>query len=265
VTGNIPASGATKDSPLTAVCTALSNPVPQLLQAVKFLAKEPEPTDAECSLIPLDLVQLAGVPLTPASGRRGPKLSPASAARRSVTAVTELVMPVVVRSPRRDPYGLNEGDGRAMTTSSTTQPTSKVTARLVPAVTAGIIGGLVFGVLMQLTGMIPMVAILVGSKSMVIGWLVHLAIAAFIGASFAVIFSRLATSIGRAALYGLGYGIVWWVLGALLIMSAKLGMIDMIFSVSTTQWQSLVGHLVYGLLLGVTFGLLAPRLARRGR
>ena len=156
-----------------------------------------------------------------------------------------------------------------MTTSSTTQPTSKVTARLVPAVTAGIIGGLVgglvFGVLMQLTGMIPMVAMLVGGKSMVIGWLVHLAIAAFIGATFAVIFSRLATSIGRAALYGLGYGIVWWVLGALLIMPAKLGMTDMIFRVGTTQWQSLIGHLVYGLLLGVTFGLLAPRLARRGQ
>ena len=156
-----------------------------------------------------------------------------------------------------------------MTTSSTAQPTSSVTARLVPAVAAGItgglVGGIVFGVLMQLTGMIPMVAMLVGSKSMVIGWLVHLAIAAFIGASFAVIFSRLATSTGRAALYGLGYGIVWWVLGALLIMPAKLGMTDMIFRVGTTQWQSLIGHLVYGLLLGVTFGLLAPRLARRGR
>jgi hypothetical protein len=163
----------------------------------------------------------------------------------------------------------NEGDGSAMTTSSATQPASNAIARLVPAVAAGVIGGLVgglvFGVLMQMTGMIPMVAMLVGSKSMVVGWLIHLAIAAFIGASFAVLFSRLATSTGRAALYGLGYGIVWWVLGALVIMPAGLGMTDMIFRVGTMQWQSLGGHLIYGLLLGVTFGLLAPRLARRGR
>jgi hypothetical protein len=113
--------------------------------------------------------------------------------------------------------------------------------------------------------MIAMVAMLVGSKSLAVGWFVHLAIAAFIGASYAVLFSRLATSTGRAALYGLGYGIVWWVLGALVIMPAKLGMTDMIFQVGATQWQSLVGHLIYGLLLGVTFGLLAPRLARRGQ
>lgn len=156
-----------------------------------------------------------------------------------------------------------------MTASSATQPASNVIARLVPAVAAGIIGGLigglVFGVLMQMTGMIPMVAMLVGSKSLVVGWLVHLAIAAFIGASYAVLFSRLATSTGRAALYGLGYGIVWWVLGALVIMPARLGMTDMIFRVGTTQWQSLGGHLIYGLLLGVTFGLLAPRLARPGQ
>jgi hypothetical protein len=156
-----------------------------------------------------------------------------------------------------------------MTTPSTTHPGASAIARLIPAVGAGIVGGLasgvVFGILMQMMDMIPMVAMLVGSKSMAVGWLVHLAISAFIGASFAVVFGRLATSTGRSVLLGMGYGVVWWVLGALLIMPAKLGMTDMIFHVGTTQWQSLMGHVIYGLLLGVTFGLLAPRLARRGQ
>jgi hypothetical protein len=142
-------------------------------------------------------------------------------------------------------------------------------SRLVPAVGVGVVGGLIggvaFGILMQMMDMIGMVAMLVGSKSLAVGWLVHLAISAFIGASFAVLFGKIATSTGRAALLGMGYGVVWWVLGALLLMPAKLGMTDMIFHVGKTQWQSLMGHVIYGLLLGVTFGLLAPRLARRGR
>jgi hypothetical protein len=156
-----------------------------------------------------------------------------------------------------------------MTISSTTHAGSPALARLVPAVGVGVVGGLlggvVFGILMQTTGMIPMVAMLVGSRSVAVGWLVHLAISAFIGASFAVLFGRLATSTGRAVVLGLGYGVVWWVVGGLLIMPAKLGMTGMIFHVGKTQWQSLIGHLLYGLLLGLVFGLLAPRLARRGQ
>jgi hypothetical protein len=48
-------------------------------------------------------------------------------------------------------------------------------------------------------------------------------------------------------------------------MPAKLGMTDMIFHVGKTQWQSLLGHVIYGLILGVTFALLAPRVAGHGR
>ncbi len=154
-----------------------------------------------------------------------------------------------------------------MTTPSTTHPGSFSLARLVLTATAGAIGGLVggivFGMLMQMMDMIGMVAMLVGSTSTVVGWLVHLAISAFAGALFAILFSRAATSTLKSVLLGMGYGVVWWVGGALLLMPAKLGMTDMIFHVGTTQWQSLMGHLIYGLLLGITFGLLAPRLARR--
>jgi hypothetical protein len=154
-----------------------------------------------------------------------------------------------------------------MTISKTAHTESTAISRLVPAVIAGIagglIGGVVFGVLMQMMDMIGMVAMLVGSKSMAVGWLVHLAISAFIGAGFAALFSRLATSTARAVLFGMGYGVAWWVLGALLIMPWKLGMNDMIFKVEATQWQSLMGHLIFGLLLGLTFGLLSPRLMRR--
>jgi hypothetical protein len=59
---------------------------------------------------------------------------------------------------------------------------------------------------------------------------------------------------------GLGYGVVWWVLGGLLIMPAWLGM--GVFMFNTMAWMSLLGHLIYGLLLGVVYALVAPRLSR---
>jgi hypothetical protein len=128
-------------------------------------------------------------------------------------------------------------------------------------VIGGLVGGVAFGILMQLAGMIPMVAMLVGSEAVAVGWLVHLAIAAFIGASFAVLLGRYATNVGASTAVGAGYGVVWWVLGALILMPARLGM-DL-FMFNTMAWQSLMGHVIYGLLLGAVYALVAPRLERR--
>ncbi len=60
-----------------------------------------------------------------------------------------------------------------------------VIARGVAGAAAGIAGGLIFGVLMVIKGMLPMVAMLVGSSSAVVGALVHLIISAGLGALFA--------------------------------------------------------------------------------
>jgi hypothetical protein len=133
--------------------------------------------------------------------------------------------------------------------------------RIGAGILGGLVGGVAFGVLMQAMGMIPMVAMLVGSKAVAVGWLVHLAISAFVGASFAVLFGRYATSVGSSSGIGVGYGVIWWVLGALILMPARLGM--SVFTFNTTAWRSLMGHLIYGLLLGAVYGLSAPRLQRR--
>jgi len=132
--------------------------------------------------------------------------------------------------------------------------------RLVAGIVAGIVGGVAFGILMQMMDMIPMVAMLVGSAAVAVGWLVHLAISAFIGATFAGLFGRYATSVGASTAIGVGYGVVWWVLGALILMPARLGM-DL-FMFNATAWRSLMGHMIYGLLLGAVYALVAPRLQR---
>ncbi len=133
-------------------------------------------------------------------------------------------------------------------------------AGLPAGIVGGIAGGVVFGMLMQMMGMIPMIAMLVGSKSSAVGWLVHLGISAFIGATFGLIFGNRASTMGAGAGLGLVYGSVWWVLGALLLMPARLGM--PVFVVNSMALKSLMGHMMYGLALGLVYAGIRPKLQR---
>jgi uncharacterized membrane protein YagU involved in acid resistance len=144
-----------------------------------------------------------------------------------------------------------------MSTTTHSINLTATTHRAVYGIVGGLAGGVVFGLLMAIMDMIGMVAQLVGSSSAAVGWIVHLAISSFIGASFAVLLGSRAKTLVPAALVGMGYGVVWWVLGALLIMPAQLGM--PVFELNTTAWQSLMGHLLFGLVLGIVYVVLARR------
>jgi uncharacterized membrane protein YagU involved in acid resistance len=125
---------------------------------------------------------------------------------------------------------------------------------------AGLVGGLVFGIMMAMMGMLSMVAMLVGSGSAVVGFLVHMLISATIGAVYGLVAVRLPEGWGVAVVAGAVNGIVWWVLGALLMMPLMLGMGDMVFVVGEMQWWSLVGHLLFGIVTAVAFIPLSQRL-----
>lgn len=125
------------------------------------------------------------------------------------------------------------------------------TGPVAAGIAGGLLGGVAFGLLMQMMGMMPMVAMLARSESEVVGWIVHLVIASAIGVSYALIFGNWARSLTSATAIGVGYGAVWWVIGALTAMPAILGM--PMFNVDATAWQSLMGHVVYGALLGATY------------
>lgn len=126
---------------------------------------------------------------------------------------------------------------------------SAVGRGVVGGILGGLAGGVIFGMIMQLMDFMPMIAMLVGSESLAVAWLVHLAISAFIGAVFGVVVAT--RRWGVAALAGVGavYGMAWWVLGPLLLMPAKLGMPVLQFN--TMVWQSLMGHVVFGVVLGL--------------
>lgn len=127
-------------------------------------------------------------------------------------------------------------------------------------IVGGIIGGLVFGALMAVAGALPLVASLVGSTDPVVGFLVHMGISAFIGATFAWIFQAVVTTPQRGMVLGTAYGFVWWVLGGLTLMPIFLGMSVQYANAATSDnIGGLVGHLLYGFALGATYVLLAAR------
>lgn len=130
----------------------------------------------------------------------------------------------------------------------------------------GLVGGIVFGLMMQFmtapdgAPVMMMVAAVVRSKSVLVGWVYHLFNSAVIGAIFGVVFADRATTYGLGAVWGIVYGLIWWVLGALILMPILLGMAPFaalaMAPMRPVALGSLVGHVIYGVLLGVVFAAL---------
>jgi len=115
-------------------------------------------------------------------------------------------------------------------------------------------GGFVFGIILHMIGMIPMIAKLVGSNSIIVGWIVHLLISVVIGLLFVWWFAARVHSYASGIEYGLLQGFILWILGPLVIMPIWLGMgVQLGNAFTKTSMMSLVGHLMFGLLLGTVY------------
>jgi uncharacterized membrane protein YagU involved in acid resistance len=87
-------------------------------------------------------------------------------------------------------------------------------------------------------------------------------ISAIIGAGFGLAFGARALDVQGGALWGAIYGAIWWVLGPLLIMPIMMGMGPQFgMALSMPMLMSLVGHVLYGVAAGVTYPLVARRIA----
>lgn len=144
----------------------------------------------------------------------------------------------------------------------------------------GLIGGLFFGMMMQMMTaptpdgkempMMQMVAMVVRTQSVVVGWAYHLFNSAVIGAIFGWLFGSRSDSYGSGLGWGAVYGAIWWVLGAQILMPILLGMPPfasiMMPAMRMVAAGSLVGHLIFGLILGGSFvwfsGTTGARFAR---
>jgi hypothetical protein len=140
-------------------------------------------------------------------------------------------------------------------------------SNLIAGIVTGLVAGVGMGIMMTVMhaptpdgGSMPMmvmVAMVVKSTSLAIGWLYHLFNSAVIGGLFGWILGRRVDGYGAGAGWGAAYGFAWWILGGLILMPVFLGMpafaplqMPMMRGVAMA---SLMGHLIYGLILGVLF------------
>ncbi len=126
----------------------------------------------------------------------------------------------------------------------------------------GVAGGLIFGAMMGIMGMLPMIGSMVGQPTAAAGFVVHMVNSVIIGAGFAVVLGRFVSGTGSGLGIGLAYGGAWWVLGPLTLMPLFMGMgfgVNWNVAAATAMLPSLVGHLMYGSVLGLVYAWLRYR------
>jgi uncharacterized membrane protein YagU involved in acid resistance len=122
---------------------------------------------------------------------------------------------------------------------------------------AGIVGGWAFGKWMEQVDFFPLVAGIIGSQSRMVGTTLHFAIAIIIGASFGILFQRDVRRAGSSLGWGLAYGLFWWFLGPLTLLPLLTGQsIDWSYQRGASLFGSLVGHAIYGVIVGLIYAAL---------
>lgn len=127
---------------------------------------------------------------------------------------------------------------------------------------AGTFGGLFFGEALAYHGQLPLVAGLVGGDSPWVGLAIHMLVATVVGATFGLFVARHRLSCGAGLAWGAAYGLMWWLLGWLTLLPLLLGQ-PLWWSVDAARqaFPDLIGHLVYGGVLGAALTMLRPGLA----
>jgi len=153
------------------------------------------------------------------------------------------------------PTGLTFGIAGTLRSGVPGAPIS-IARALVGGGIAGIGGGWAFGKWMERIHYFPLIAGLVHSSSVTIGVTLHFAIAVTIGGTFGLLFQREIRGIGSSMSYGATYGALWWFVGPLTILPALTHHpIDWSASHASTIFGSLIGHVVYGLIVGVIYAV----------
>jgi hypothetical protein len=132
---------------------------------------------------------------------------------------------------------------------------------------AGLLGGIILGFFMQTLsypvpdeGNVPvmmLVAKIVHWDNAVAGWIWHLANSAFIGAIYGTMCGAKIHTYRTALFWGTLYGVLWFIIGAMVMMALFLGMRPFTFMVSGHDQNAalfaLIGHIAYGITLATAY------------
>ena len=123
-------------------------------------------------------------------------------------------------------------------------------------------GGLVFGATMLELGALSSVASLVRVETEWIGFIVHMAIAATVGAGLGLLVWHQRPGLGETIFWGVAYGTLWWFIGTLTLHPLFLGDgLGWDIERARASLPALLGHVSYGSTAGLAIALIG--LARR--
>lgn len=143
-----------------------------------------------------------------------------------------------------------------MVVSGQTSKTSGYSKVVKASLIGSTVAGVVFGIYMQVMGMIPVLASMLGSESLVVGWLMHMMISWIFGLGYGAmtLFSS------RYYVLGVLHGVIIWVIGPLMVMPIMMGMGPMVGAMfESVQLMSLITHLAFSLILAAVFSRLVHR------
>jgi hypothetical protein len=119
---------------------------------------------------------------------------------------------------------------------------------------AGIFAGLIFGYWMLVGGFFPLLAGLTQPSGRFAATAAQFVVALILGAAFGVLFQRDVHSYGSCMGWGMGFGIFWWFLGPLTLFPwiSRLP-VDWSAQNANNLYGAFIGHILYGLILGVSY------------
>ena len=122
---------------------------------------------------------------------------------------------------------------------------------IVPGALAGLVGGVAFGAAMVELGVLPSVASLVRTDSPAVGFVVHMTIAAIVGAGLGTLV-RGRWAAGDVVFWGVAYAAFFWFLGPITLQPLILGHLPT-WDVAAAQaaFPSLLGHMIWGATAGI--------------
>jgi hypothetical protein len=119
---------------------------------------------------------------------------------------------------------------------------------------AGTLAGFIFGQWVSSGNYFPLLAGYGEPNSHTTTVILHFAIALLIGSTFGVLFQKDVRGYGSSMAWGLAYGMIWWFLGPLTLSRVAAHLpLDWSAEQGSNLFGSLVGHILYGLMLGVTY------------
>ncbi len=119
---------------------------------------------------------------------------------------------------------------------------------------AGVLAAWIFHTWMSSGGFFPLVSGLEEVDPISAGVRLHFLVALVIGATFGLLFQRDIYGYGSSMGWGAGYGILWWFLGPLTLLPLAFGLpMDWSRRHATDLFGALVGHILYGVIVGVVY------------